>query len=145
MKTMTAPFSPATSLSEYVRPSVAGSEKSGAGTPRTMSEAPRAIVASPSLRDGAAAPRLSSSVEPFGDPELDQRLPGHAEAPGLAVKRLDHPCGKIDVDAPKREVGTPGLLPVDLARHILARVECLIELTRFHKNRPPLSATGGPR
>jgi len=32
-----------------------------------------------------------SMLEPFGDPDLDDRLTGHPEALGLSVKLLDHP------------------------------------------------------
>src|SRR5271166_1506154 len=99
------------------------------------------------LRCNSLASRGASRrpVDPFGDPKLDQRLTGHPEAAGFAVEGFDHPHRKIDIDTLEQEIGTSGLGPVDLARHILARVEFFIELTRFHKNRPPLSRTGGPK
>ena len=33
----------------------------------------------------------TSMLEPFGDPDLDDRLTGHPEALGLPVELLDHP------------------------------------------------------
>ena len=72
---------------------------------RPHSEAPRRLLPT---REGGSAFRAGTSrraLEPLGDAELDERLPGHAEPPGLAVERLDHPRGKIDVDALERELG----------------------------------------
>src|SRR3984893_8904820 len=49
MKTMTVPFSPTTSLNAYVRPSVARSEKSGAGVSRIISVTVAAMLTPPHL------------------------------------------------------------------------------------------------
>lgn len=43
--------------------------------------------------------RGAGSLEPLGDPHLDQRLPGDAERGGAGVEALHHPLGKVDVDA----------------------------------------------
>lgn len=83
--------------------------------------------------------------EPLGDPELDERLPGHAEPVGLPVERLNDPGGEIDVDAARLQAGTAGAIPVDVSAHVLALVERLIEVFGFDNRRFRLGALGGRR
>jgi hypothetical protein len=86
-----------------------------------MSGAPRLCA----LRRPAARPRSRRAVQPFRDPELDQSLPGDAEALDLAVQRLDDPARKIDVDATGLAAGATHLGPVDELGNILAGLELL--------------------
>jgi hypothetical protein len=53
--------------------------------------------------------RSGRPLEPFDDPELDQRLPGYAEAPGLRSSASRTHAGKIDVDTPEREIWMPAI------------------------------------
>ena len=47
----------------------------------------------------APSDRPSPLLKPLGDPDLDQRLTGHAEAAGFGVETIDHAGREIDIDA----------------------------------------------
>ena len=81
-------------------------------------------VARPQRRIGrlVRSSKLCRPLQALSDPELDQRLPGDAEAPGLAVEGFDDPDGKVDVDALELEIGAARLRPVDVAGDIRAGV-----------------------
>ena len=96
-------------------------------------------------RDDAGGRASRRLLQPLGDPQLDQRLPGHAEAPGLPIERFDHPGREVDVDALEREIGAARLSPVDVSGDIRARVEFLVEITRLHKPQSPRCATAEPK
>ena len=85
---------------------------------------------------------LRSAVDAFGDPQLHQGLPGHAEPRRLAVERRDDPTGKIDIDTLDGEVGPARARPVEVRAHVLAVVEGLIECLGFHNARSPDPAPG---
>jgi len=88
----------------------------------------------PMTDDQSREPNIGFSrlTEFLGDPELDEGLPGDAEPLGLPIEALDDPSGEIDVDALRFRVQAPGLGPVDLIAHVLARVELSIKCLRFH-------------
>src|SRR5579875_1471915 len=59
-------------------------------------------------RQGCLSRRVPTSMlEPLGDPDLDDRLTGHAEALGFPVELLDHPGGEVHVDPPLLQTGSP--------------------------------------
>jgi hypothetical protein len=48
----------------------------------------------------------------------------NAQPPGFPVKRFDHPCREIDVDAALLESGTAGRGEVQLARAEMISTRC---------------------
>ena len=69
------------------------------GAQRASSLAPL-HVAWPAVDRGVTRAIPSAcALEPLGDPDLDDRLPGHSQAARLAVERPHHPDGEVDVDA----------------------------------------------
>ena len=73
-----------------------------------------------------ADPSTRLLLETIGNPDLDDRLAGDAEASGLAVERFDHPHGEVDVDPPLFAVGATHLGRVELVGDVLACVEALV-------------------
>ena len=49
---------------------------------------------------GPVATRLRELLQPFGDPELDEQLPGDAVHAGLPVESGDDPGREIHIDPP---------------------------------------------
>jgi hypothetical protein len=88
------------------------------------------------------APRVftKTSRRPLGDPELDQRLPGHAETQCLTIESLHHPSRKVDVDPPCLAVGTSSFRPVDVGGNVPAFIVFAIEFLSFHSARSPRAA-----
>jgi len=73
------------------------------------------------------------ALESLGYPDLDDRLPGHAQPLGLTVQRLDHPRWKVHVYAALLLPRAACFGEVELRGHILARVELAIEILSFHR------------
>ena len=67
-------------------------------------------------------PPLRRPLQPLGDPQLDQSLPGHPEAARLAIE-------------PRR------FAPVDVAGDVRAGIEFPVEIKRFQRLRPPPDET----
>src|SRR5690625_7181440 len=80
-------------------------------------------------------------VQALGDPDLDDGLARDAESPGLPIERVDHPRGKVDVDAAAFLSRTARSGKFESRGHVLALVEPRIELLSLHRGSPPLFAT----
>src|SRR5580693_4393108 len=106
---------------------------------RTLAKpAPERLPLSLRLRqgrdDGCRGGRsLRRLLKPLGDPELDQRLAGYTQPAGFTVERFDDPSREVDVDAFELKVRAARPIPVDIAGNVCARVEFLVEITRFHR------------
>jgi hypothetical protein len=83
--------------------------------------------------------------EPFGQPQLDERLAGHTEPTRLPINRLNHPLREIDVDALDVDAGSVGALQVEMFEDALASVEFLIKPLRFHNPSPLQRERAAPR
>lgn len=87
---------------------------------------------------------LSKPPEAFGDPDLDDRLPGDSEPPCLGVERLNHPDGEIDVDSPLQSAGPPGLGQIQVGRDVAAGVKRPVERISLHFPRRSLHTSRSP-
>lgn len=76
-------------------------------------------------RDKGSAGRGS---KPFGDPELDDGLPGYAKSFSLPVKRLDHPCREVNADPPGCQSGLMGAFSCQITGNIAPLVKQFIKL-----------------
>jgi hypothetical protein len=84
-------------------------------------------------------------LEPLGDPELDDGLPGNAEPTGFPVKRFDHPGREIHVHPALLQCGTADRSEIQVACHVFAVIKLVIELFSLHTGPPPLSGIGTQR
>src|ERR1700730_4813383 len=72
-----------------------------------------------------------------GKPQLDQRLPRHAESARFTVEGIHHPSREIHVDPLRIGANAPSFAEVELAHDLPAGIKFAITGLRFHKS-PPL-------
>lgn len=96
---------------------------------------------------GLSNNRLSSrcvSLQSIRNPDLDNRLTGHSEAPCRFVQPLNHPVRKSTFT---RLCSCPDLLKRQIEEFcdVLAAVKFVIQFLGLHKFLPPLSWIAGRR
>lgn len=74
--------------------------------------------------------RGRSTFEPLGNPYLDERLAGDAEARSFAVEAGDHPGGKVHVDLLHFRLANAGGREIEMRGDVLAGIKFCVELRR---------------
>src|SRR5690606_20636181 len=75
--------------------------------------------------------RSAALFQPIGQPQLDERLTCHPEAPRLPVNGSHHPRWKINIDAFGLQTGASRFAEIELIRDALASVELPLKCRRL--------------
>lgn len=94
---------------------------------------------------------LAGVIQCVGEPQLDECLPGHADAFGFAINGAKQIDGEVDVHALDVTTRTAGLRQVEMSREVFAGIVHFVQTSS--RQSPslrgsallPLGAPGGPR
>ena len=94
---------------------------------------------------------LLAVTQRIGEPQLDECLPGHADAPGFAVNGAKQITWEIDIHALDLTTWTAGLPEFEMSREVFSGIVHLVQTSSGQSLSPrgsallPLDAHGGPR